>query len=212
MAHKVHPKGFRVGISENWKSIGFSKKRYKRWIREDVKIRDFLKKNFEKGIIQDVRIERSGNETKISIFSSRPGFLIGREGGGVEKISKKIAALVKSKKVKVNIEELKIPEQNAIFIAQQIARDLESRIPYRKTAKKALDKIFSQKGAEGAKIILKGRLDGTEIARKETFKMGKLPSQTIRSNIDYAQETAFCYYGIIGIKVWIYKGKKEGKI
>ncbi|MDD3735040.1 MAG: 30S ribosomal protein S3 [Candidatus Pacebacteria bacterium] len=211
MTHKVHPKGFRVGVTENWKSVGFSTKKYQKWIREDIKIRDFFKKNFEKGIIQDVYIERSGNEIKVTIFSSRPGFLIGREGGGVEKISKKIASLVKSKKVKINIEELKTPEQNATFIAQQIARDLENRIPYRKTAKKALDKIFSQKGVEGAKIILKGRLDGAEIARKETFKRGKLPSQTIRSDIDYAQESAFCYYGIVGIKVWIYKGKKELK-
>jgi len=208
MAHKVHPKIFRVGITEEWSSMWFSDKKYQKNLKEDTKIREFLAKEFEKGLIEEVKIERLANKINIIIKTARPGLLIGKGGSGAENLSKKITEFIKGKEVKIDIEEIKEPSTSATIVAEQIAVDFERRVPYRRAAKRAMGRILQRKEIEGIKIKVKGRLNGTEIARSETFKKGKLPLQTIRANIDYGTARAYCTYGIVGIKVWLYKGEK----
>ncbi|HRR39566.1 MAG TPA: 30S ribosomal protein S3 [Candidatus Paceibacterota bacterium] len=208
MAHKVHPKIFRVGITEEWSSMWFSDKKYQKNLKEDTKIREFLAKEFEKGLIEEVKIERLANKINIIIKTARPGLLIGKGGSGAENLSKKITEFIKGKEVKIDIEEIKEPSTSATIVAEQIAVDFERRVPYRRSVKRAMERILQRKEIEGVKIKVKGRLNGTEIARSETFKKGKLPLQTIRANIDYGTARAHCTYGVVGIKVWLYKGEK----
>ena len=208
MAHKVHPKIFRVGITEEWSSMWFSDKKYQKNLKEDIKIREFLAKEFEKGLIEEVKIERLANKINIIIKTARPGLLIGKGGSGAENLSKKITEFIKGKEVKIDIEEIKEPSTSATIVAEQIAVDFERRVPYRRSVKRAMERILQRKEIEGVKIKVKGRLNGTEIARSETFKKGKLPLQTIRANIDYGTARAHCTYGVVGIKVWLYKGEK----
>jgi small subunit ribosomal protein S3 len=208
MAHKVHPKIFRVGITEGWLSSWFSDKKYQKNLREDFKIREFLAKEFEKGVIEKVKIARLANKINITIRTARPGLLIGRGGHGAEVLSKKIADMINGKEIKIDIEEIKEPTTSAAIVAEQIATDLERRVPYRRAVKRAMERISQKKEIEGIKIIVKGRLNGVEIGRTETFRKGKLPLQTIRANIDYAMARAQCTYGVVGIKVWLYKGEK----
>ncbi len=208
MAHKVHPKIFRVGITEEWSSMWFSDKKYQKNLKEDTKIREFLAKEFEKGLIEEVKIERLANKINIIIKTARPGLLIGKGGSGAENLSKKITEFIKGKEVKIDIEEIKEPSTSATIVAEQIAVDFERRVPYRRSVKRTMERILQRKEIEGVKIKVKGRLNGTEIARSETFKKGKLPLQTIRANIDYGTARAHCTYGVVGIKVWLYKGEK----
>jgi small subunit ribosomal protein S3 len=209
MAHKAHPKLLRVGITEEWDSAWFSNKRkYKDILKEDLLIREYLSKKFGKGIIEKIKIERSGDKLNIIIRTSKPGVVIGRGGTGVETLAKEISKKIKNKEIKIDIEEVKDPSLSASIIAQQIASDIERRVPFRKVVKRAMERVLQRKGVEGVKIKVKGRLNGVEIARAETFKQGKLPLQTLRSNIDYAHETANCTYGVVSVKVWIYKGEK----
>jgi small subunit ribosomal protein S3 len=209
MAHKAHPKLLRVGITEEWDSAWFSNKRkYKDILKEDLLIREYLSKKFGKGIIEKIKIERSGDKLNIIIKTSKPGIVIGRGGTGVETLAKEISKKIKNKEIKIDIEEVKDPSLSASIIAQQIASDIERRVPFRKVVKRAMERVLQRKGVEGVKIKVKGRLNGVEIARAETFKQGKLPLQTLRSNIDYAHETANCTYGVVSVKVWIYKGEK----
>ncbi|MDD5551994.1 MAG: 30S ribosomal protein S3 [Candidatus Pacebacteria bacterium] len=209
MAHKVHPKIIRIGITEEWESVWFSSlKKYKKIIQEDLKIRDFLKKKLGKGIIEKVKIERTGNKINIIIKTPKPGVVIGRGGEGVEMLSKTVAKMIKEKEIKIDIEEVKDPSLSASIIAQQIAMDIERRVPYRRAAKRAIERIFQRREVEGLKIKIKGRLNGADIARSETFKEGKLPLQTLRSDIDYSEQRARCSYGTVSVKVWLYKGEK----
>ncbi|HOA47756.1 MAG TPA: 30S ribosomal protein S3 [Candidatus Pacearchaeota archaeon] len=208
MAHKVHPKIFRIGIIEEWSSMWFSDKKYQKNLKEDTKIREFLAKEFEKGLIEEVKIERLANKINIIIKTARPGLLIGKGGSGAENLSKKITEFIKGKEVKIDIEEIKEPSTSATIVAEQIAVDFERRVPYRRSVKRTMERILQRKEIEGVKIKVKGRLNGTEIARSETFKKGKLPLQTIRANIDYGTARAHCTYGVVGIKVWLYKGEK----
>jgi len=208
MAHKVHPKVYRIGTTQDWDSVWFSKKNYKKFLQEDLKIREFLEKKFEKGIIERVKIERVGHTVTVKIRTARPGLLIGRGGEGAEKLSKEIAKIVKGKEIKVDIEEVKEPGISASLLAQQIAAEIERRVPFRRAVKRAIERIKRTGKAKGYKIVVKGRLDGAEIARKETFFEGQLPRQTIRADIDYGEARAHCSYGVVGVKVWIYKGEK----
>jgi len=209
MAHKAHPKLLRVGITEEWDSAWFSNKRkYKDILKEDLLIREYLSKKFGKGIIEKIKIERSGDKLNIIIRTSKPGVVIGRGGTGVEALAKELSKKIKNKEIKIDIEEVKDPSLSASIIAQQIASDIERRVPFRKVVKRAMERVLQRKGVEGVKIKVKGRLNGVEIARAETFKQGKLPLQTLRSQIDYAHETANCTYGVVSVKVWIYKGEK----
>jgi small subunit ribosomal protein S3 len=210
MAHRVHPKAFRIRETQNWNSRGFYQKEYASYLEEDFQIRKLIEKKFEKMAVEKVEIERSPSKVSIIISSIRPGLIIGRGGEGIENLKKEIEEkIVKGKKeVKIEVKETKDPWLSASVVAQWIASQIEKRTPYRRTLKQALERIMSRKGVKGAKVQVSGRLDGVEIARTEWLKKGQLPRQTLRADIDYATSRAFCRYGIVGIKVWIYRGEK----
>jgi small subunit ribosomal protein S3 len=210
MAHKVHPKIFRLKELTNWNSRWLDKKRFPQYLEEDFKIREFLEKKLGKVGIERIEIERFPGKINIIISSARPGLIIGRGGGGVEELKKDLEnKVVKEKKeIKIEIREIRDPWLSAALSAQWIAQQIEKRVPYRRVLKQALDKIMAHKEIQGARVEVAGRLDGVEIARTEWLKKGKLPRQTLRADIDYAQAKAYCTYGVVGVKVWIYKGEK----
>lgn len=218
MARKVTPISFRLGITKPWKSKWFSKptKNYKQFLVQDIKIRDFILKKLRHAAIEKVEIGRSPEAVTIDIFTSRPGIIIGRGGEGVEKLKSEIERMLPPKiKVNINIQEVKTPEASAKIVAFLTAEQLEKRISYRRVMKQALDRAMQALGVKGVKIMFSGRLDGAEIARSEWLSKGKLPLHTLRAEIDFAREEAHTTYGVVGIKVWIYKGevfeKEKGK-
>jgi len=214
MGQKINPLSFRLGITKNWPVRWFIKGRYGKLLEEDEAVRKVIKSKIGQAGISAVEIERTAGNLKIFIKAARPGFVIGRGGKGIEDLTRAIdLSLRKIRKSKtatgisVNVEELKRSEISATYVAQQIAWDLEKRMPYRRTIKKYLENVMQNKEVKGAKILLSGRLDGNEIARREQLARGSLPLQTLRADVDYGQATAFTTYGTVGIKVWIYKGE-----
>lgn len=217
MGQKINPLSYRLGVTKNWPVRWFLKGKYGKFLEEDEAIRKVIKSKIGQAGISAVEIERTAGNLKIFIKAARPGFIIGRGGKGIEELNKAIEqALKKVRKTRkstpgfsVNVEELKRSEISATYVAQQIAWDLEKRMPYRRTIKKYLENISQNKEVKGAKILLSGRLDGNEIARREWLaaRGGSLPLQTLRADIDYGQVTAFTTYGTVGVKVWIYKGE-----
>ncbi len=220
MSHKVHPKSYRLKGLETWESRWwFDVKKIPKYLEEDFLIREFFKKKIGKLGVEKIEIERFSGKTLIIIFSARPGLLIGRGGGGVEDLKSQLEKnLIKvsgpfkkesaKKEIKIEIREVKNPWASASLSAQFIAQQLEKRMPFRKVIKQSLEKIMGSKEVKGARIEVSGRLDGAEIARREWLKKGQLPRQTLRADIDYSHYEALCTYGLIGIKVWIYKGEK----
>ncbi|MFC1621944.1 30S ribosomal protein S3 [Patescibacteria group bacterium] len=209
MGQKIHPYGFRLGISKDWKSRWFAdKKSYAKLAYEDQQIRKFLKDKLSEAGLKTIDIERSVNDIQITVKVSKPGLVIGRGGSGIEAIEKELRSLTNSK-VKITAEEIKTPEVEAELVAQYISRQLKRRIPARRIANSAVNTAMD-KGAKGIKIQIKGLLSGSNtIARTETFRNGPVPLQTLRANIDYAQLDCKLLYGVVGIKVWIYKGELE---
>lgn len=216
MGKKVNPEIFRIGQTKTWKSLWFNtKKDYKYSLKQDVILRDFLMGKLSKSSVDRVEIKRTAGVINIIIYTAKPGLLIGRGGDSVEKLKesiKKILNRESQKKndkidIKLQIEQISEPEIHANIVAQNIVEQLEKRLPFRRVMKQSLDKIMQSKRAQGAKIMLGGRLGGTEIARREWLDKGKLPLQTLRADIDYARQTAHTTYGTIGIKVWIYRGE-----
>ena len=206
MGQKVNPIGLRLGINRGWDSVWFAKKRdYGKFLIEDYKIRDYIKKNVTNSGVSQVMIERTSKKCIVSIYTSRPGFVIGKKGSDVEKIKKNLSK-ISSTEVSLNIKEVKKPELNAYLVAENIAQQLVKRIAFRKTMKRAMQSAL-RLGAKGIKVALSGRLGGNEIARTEWLRDGAIPSHTLRADIDYAEAEALTTYGIIGIKVWIYKGE-----
>ncbi len=217
MAQKIHPTSFRVGVTKGWPVRWFIKGGYAKFLEEDEAIRKVINTMIGLSGISAIEIERTQGNLRIYIKAARPGLIIGRGGKGVEDLNKAIAnALRKLRKTKapipmsVNIEELKRSEVSAPYVAQQIAWDLEKRMPFRRTMKRYIEQVMQSREVKGAKIFLSGRLDGNEIARREHLSRGALPLQTLRADIDYAKATAFTAYGTIGISVWIYKGEIFG--
>lgn len=209
MSQKINPKSYRIGINKKWNSRWFNLKEMPKLLEEDYKIREFIKNKAKSCRIESVDIERRAKDIKIIIKTARPGLLIGRQGQGIELLQKGLSKLVNSKsEINISVEEIKHPELSSQVIAQNIAEDIEKRMPYRRILKQYLSKIMQRKEVKGAKIMLSGRLDGIEIARNEWLKEGRLPLSTIRADIDYGFAEAHCTYGVIGIKVWIYKGEK----
>jgi len=210
MSHRVHPKAFRIKGIEDWDSRGFYEKDFALTLKEDLKIREFLQKKIGKLGLEKIELERFPAKINIIILTSRPGFVIGRGGGGVEELKKELEEKILKRKgeCKIEIREVKSPWTSAPLVSQWMADQIERRVRYRRVLKGALAKIMAQKGVEGARVGLSGRLNGVEIARREWLKKGRLPRQTIRADIDYAQNRAYCTYGVVGIKVWIYKGEK----
>jgi small subunit ribosomal protein S3 len=214
MGQKVHPTIFRIGQTTDWKSRWFNQKKYKNYLKEDLKIRDFIISKLAKIGLERMEIERSANSIRIIIYTSRPGLIIGRGGTGIDQLREQLQKLLQQpgqkpikQELRLEIEEIKQPESYANIIAQTIAEQIEKRIPYRRVIRQALGRIIQNKNVEGAKVMVKGRLDGAEIARKEWLSKGKIPLQTLRANIDYAWSTAYTTYGTVGVKVWIYKGE-----
>ncbi len=225
MTHRVHPYVFRLGQTTTWKSRWFNVKRFQLYLREDTLLREWLWQRLREAHISSIEIERSPNITNLIIRTSRPGILIGRGGEGIERlkkdIGKKISALQRvrpagisgrvlpneRRELKLTIEEVRSPETDARIVAEQIRDDIEKRIRFRRILKQTVEKVMSHKEVEGVKVMLSGRLDGTEMSRVEWSKKGRIPLQTIRAAIDYAFTEAHTTYGVIGIKVWIYKGE-----
>ena len=213
MGHKVNPTGFRIALdpTERWQSRWFTTKRdrYTAYLAEDAKIRKALMAKLKIASVTSVEIERSLKSLKIIVHVARPGVVIGRGGAGIEDLKKYIAKLVKAPKIDLQIEEVKNPDTNAYLVATRIAEQLEKRLPARRVATKAIEKIMSS-GGKGAKVRLSGRVNGAEISRHELYKSatGSVPTQTLRANIDYAQVPAHTRSGFVGVKVWIYEGAK----
>ncbi|WP_029520181.1 MULTISPECIES: 30S ribosomal protein S3 [unclassified Persephonella] len=208
MGQKVHPIGFRLGVTKDWKSKWFAdKKRYSQILHEDLKIRQFIEEKYKQAGIADVIIERLGEKIRVKILASKPGIVIGRKGAEVEELNKILLALTDAKEVLVNVDEVKKPELNAKLVAEDIALQLERRVSHRRAMKRAIDNAM-RAGAKGIKVQVGGRIGGVDLARKEWFMAGRMPLQTIRADIDYGTARASTKYGILGIKVWIYKGDK----
>ena len=210
MGQKVNPIGLRLGINRTWDSIWFAKKRdYGSLLIEDYKIRDFIKKNIVNSGVSQVLIERSAKKCIVTIYTSRPGFVIGKKGADVDKIKKNLSKISKSE-ISLNIKEIKKPELNAYLVAENIAQQLVKRIAYRRAMKRAMQSAL-RLGAKGIRVCLAGRLAGNEIARTEWLREGSVPLHTFRAEVDYAEAEALTTYGIIGVKVWIYKGEVFSK-
>lgn len=210
MGQKVNPKGFRIGITTTWSSRWFGGKDYKTNLREDVGIRSEIMKKWKQASIANVEIERFDNDIKIIILTSRPGVLIGRGGSGIEEIQKFVKKNFFSGKklnIKIDIREVRNYETNASIIAQQVAEQLEKRMPFRRVLKGTLDQVEKNRMVKGVKIEVAGRLGGAEMSRKEWLSRGTIPLQTMRADIDFSAATARTTYGAIGVKVWIYKGE-----
>jgi len=213
MAHKVHPKSFRLGIISNWRSLWFNRKKYKEFLKQDYELREFLMKKLKQAAINDIEIKRSANLIQIKIHSARPGIIIGRGGTGINDLKREIIRKIFKGRtngvdIKLDIEEVKKPEIYAQIVAQNIAEQLERRMPFRSVMKRAIEKVMQNPEVKGVKISLSGRLGGAEMARREWLKKGEMPLQTLRADIDYAQVNAYTTYGTIGVKDWIYKGEK----
>lgn len=207
MGTKVHPLGFRLGITKNWHSRWFAdKKDYSSLALEDVKLRKFLEKRLDQAGLKDVDIERTENEVHVLIKVSKPGLVIGKAGAGVEELEKELKKITKAK-IKITAEEIKTPETEAQLVGDYISRQIKRRVPYRRVINFALNSAMD-KGAKGIKIRISGVLSGSNtISRSEIYKKGAVPLQTLRADIDYAQIDCKLLYGTIGIKVWIYKGE-----
>ena len=207
MGQKVNPKGYRVGVIKDWDSKWFAdKKDFSDLLVEDVKIREFIKKYaFEAGIA-DIEIERAVNNLKVTVFTGKPGMVIGKGGAGVEELKAKIERLAPGKRVIINVEEIKYQDLSAQLVAESIANQLENRIAFRRAMKQSIQRTM-RAGAKGIKTMVSGRLGGADMARSEGYSEGTIPLQTLRANIDYGFAEADTEYGKIGCKVWIYKGE-----
>ena len=206
MGQKVNPIGFRLGINRGWDSIWFAKKKeFGKYLIEDFKIRKYIKKNIINSGVSEIIIERSSKKCTVSIHTSRPGFVIGKKGADIEKIKKNISKITDNE-VLINIKEIKKPELNANLAAENIAQQLVKRIAYRRAMKRAMQSAM-RLNAKGIKVMVSGRLAGNEIARTEWLREGSIPLHTLRANLDYGEAEALTTYGIIGVKVWIYKGE-----
>jgi small subunit ribosomal protein S3 len=206
MGQKIHPTGFRLAVSHNWGSRWFANSRdFARMLNEDLKVRDFLRKKLSHASVSRVLIERPAKTARITVHSARPGVVIGKKGEEIEQIKSQLAGIL-GVPVHVNIEEVRKPEIDAQLIADSIAQQLEKRIMFRRAMKRAMQNAM-RLGAQGIKIMSSGRLNGAEIARTEWYREGRVPLHTLRADIDYGFSEANTTYGIIGIKVWVFKGE-----
>ncbi len=208
MGQKVHPHGFRLGYIKNWESMWFAKtnREFGEYIEEDRKIRKYVKKSLSQAAVAKIEIFRASNKVRLSIWSARPGIIIGRKGAEIDKLRDELQALT-GRQIAVDIKEIKNPSTNAQLISENIALQLVRRIPFRRAIKKAITVAMDQ-GAQGIKIRCSGRLGGAEIARSESYMVGKVPLQTLRADIEYGFFEALTTYGLIGVKVWVCKGEK----
>ncbi len=208
MGQKVHPYGFRLGVSKDWKAKWINEKNYKDYLLEDLKIRDFVKENYKAAGVSDIFIERpEPGKVVITIKCARPGVIIGRKGAEVKKLRERLEKVI-TRQFQLNIEEVKTPEADAILIAEDVASRIEKRASYKRAMKRAIFNAL-RRGAKGVKIMVSGRLNGADIARTEWYLEGRLPLQTLKADVDYGYTTATTKMGIIGVKVWVFKGNVE---
>jgi len=216
MAHKVHPKSFRIKGTEDWNIRGFYGRKMPQYLEEDFLIKDFLRKKLAEASVANIEIEHSANKVNVIIETARPGLIIGRGGGGVEVLKKEVEKKVLDKtkrpasgrEIKIEIREIRNPWISATLVAEMAAQQIEKRMPFRQVMKKSIERVITNREVKGIRMEMSGRLNGIEIARREWLGQGRMPRNTIRADIDYAQDEAQCTYGKIGIKVWIYKGEK----
>lgn len=216
MGQKIKPNAFRIGITLPWQNRWFYKKGLRYFFEEDFRIREYLRTKVLQAGIASIEIERTSDALRISIRAGRPGLIIGRGGKGIEDLRKGLAQEIAKYRraanitaaisINLNIEELKRSEVSAPVIAQQVAYDIEKRLPYRRAMKRTLEMVMQNREVRGAKIRLSGRLNGAEISRNDWLAKGQMPLQTLRANVDYGEATAFNTYGTVGVKMWIYKG------
>ncbi len=224
MTHKVHPKSFRIKGTEDFNVRGFYGKKMSEYLEEDFLIKDFLRNKLSEASVANIEIEHSNNKLNIIIETARPGLIIGRGGEGVEVLRGIIEKKIQNKKsaiknpsakvkrlIKIDIKEIKNPFTSAALVGQMAAQQIEKRIPFRQVLKRSIERVMQNKEIKGIKMAVAGRLNGTEIARSEWLKQGRMPLGTIRADIDYSHTEAHCTYGSIGVKVWIYKGDKFDK-
>ncbi len=210
MGQKVNPHGLRVGVIKDWDSQWYAdKKAFSVNLKEDYELRKFIKETYFQSAISSIRIERAANKVSITIFTARPGVLIGKGGAEIEVMKNSLTKIAKGKQIAVNIVEVKKPDCDAQLVAESVAAQLEKRASFRRSMKQAISRA-TRLGVKGIKIMVSGRLDGAEIARSEQYHEGSIPLQTLRADIDYGFAEAHTTFGIIGIKVWIYKGEVLG--
>lgn len=206
MGQKVHPTGMRLGIIETHRSMWYAnKKQYPDLLISDIQTRDFLRKNLKNAFVGRIQIERPARNARITIHTARPGVVIGKKGEDIETLRQKVSTLM-GVPVHINIEEIRRPELDALLVADSVAQQLERRVMFRRAMKRAVSNAL-RFGAKGVKICVSGRLGGAEIARTEWYREGRVPLHTFRADIDYASAKAMTTYGIIGVKVWIFKGE-----
>ena len=214
MGHKVHPVGFRIGVHKGWQSNWYADKRYKEQLHEDLLIRRTIRNQYKEAGISLIEIERAANQVIVTVHTSRPGIVIGRAGQRVDELRNTLEGLT-GKRIRLNIQEIRFPELDAYLVAKNVAEQLERRVGFRRALKQAVTRTM-QRGAQGIKIGIAGRLGGAEMARRETERTGRVPLHTLRADIDYGMTEAHTTYGRIGVKAWIYKGDifpeaKEGE-
>ncbi len=209
MGQKTHPIGFRLGVINTWDSNWYDDKSFAQKLEEDALIRGYMKKRLEKAGVAKVAIERTLKKITLTIFTSRPGFVIGKSGKEITQLENEIKKIT-NKDIKINVHEIKKPELSAQLVADNIANQLSGRVSFRRAMKSAITSSMRM-GAKGIKVMCGGRLGGVEIARSEQYKEGRIPLQTLRADIDYSSVTAHTIYGTIGVKVWICRGEKLKK-
>jgi small subunit ribosomal protein S3 len=205
MGQKVHPYGFRLGITKNWRSRWFAKQDYSKLLHEDLELKESLLARLKAAGVSSIEVDRPGNKLRITIRTSRPGIIIGRKGAEIEKLKGDLAKKTK-REVFIDIQEVHRPELDAQLVSESIALQLEKRVAFRRAMRKAVDSAL-RFGCKGIKVRVSGRLNGAEIARSEWYLQGQLPLHTLRADIDYGFSQAYTTYGVIGVKVWVYKGE-----
>jgi small subunit ribosomal protein S3 len=211
MGQKVHPTGIRLGIVTDYTSKWYANsKEYANYLNSDIQVRDFLKKKLSQASVSKIQIERTAGNANITIYTARPGLVIGKKGEDIERLRQEVTKMMKLPVVHINIEEIRKPELDAQLVAEGIAQQLERRIMFRRAMKRAVTNTL-RLGALGVKVCVAGRLNGAEIARTEWYREGRVPLHTLRADIDYGFAEAKTTYGIIGVKVWIFKGEVIGK-
>jgi small subunit ribosomal protein S3 len=209
LGQKVHPIGLRLGINKDWESTWFDEKDYAKKLHEDIIIRNYISSRLSRASIANIEISRTAKKVVVTVHTARPGIVIGRGGSEVESLKKELKKLM-AYDVQINVAEIKRPGLKAELVGQNVAQQLEKKVNYRRAIKKSIQSTMSM-GAEGIRVCISGRLNGTDIARSETFREGRVPLHTLRADIDYALVEALTTYGIIGVKVWVYKGEIRKK-
>jgi small subunit ribosomal protein S3 len=205
VGQKTHPYGFRLGVIKTWKSKWYEDKQYARWLHEDLRLKKTIRKRFSHAGISDVEIERAANKAKVVIYTSRPGIIIGKRGAGVEQLKQDLQKLTENE-LFVDIQEVRKAETNAKLVAENIATQLERRVAFRRAMKKAVSTAMKF-GVKGIRVAASGRLGGSEIARREWYREGRIPLHTLRADIEFGEATAHTTAGTVGIKCWIFKGE-----